>query len=277
MEVIWKLVETCIIPIITYGGETWDLNKGETQTANRILDSILKRLLLVPTSTPREVLYHETGIMDIQHIIMKNRINMHHRLEVTKNELINEMLKMTTDKAWIKKTEEAERDMNMEYITYMSKKDAKKQVQENIYNKFKETLHEQGANKSKVQFLIEGATGINREGRPTYMQKFTRYEASTIFKARTRMIDVKNNYRGKYQDLMCRICKEENETQIHVFEECKALHKDTNTKVTREMIFSNDVNILEQTVKKIDRIMTELKCVVHENVHPGYPGNHTTN
>ena len=26
METIWKLVETCIIPIITYGSETWDTN-----------------------------------------------------------------------------------------------------------------------------------------------------------------------------------------------------------------------------------------------------------
>ncbi len=29
MESIWKLVETCIMPITTYGGETWDLNKAE--------------------------------------------------------------------------------------------------------------------------------------------------------------------------------------------------------------------------------------------------------
>ena len=26
METIWKVVEACIIPIITYGGEVWEMN-----------------------------------------------------------------------------------------------------------------------------------------------------------------------------------------------------------------------------------------------------------
>ena len=28
MDTIWKLVETCILPIITYGSETWELTKN---------------------------------------------------------------------------------------------------------------------------------------------------------------------------------------------------------------------------------------------------------
>jgi hypothetical protein len=76
METIWKLVETCIIPLITYGNETWETNKKESNTANQILDNILKRILKVPTSTPREALYIETGMIDIEHIRMKLRIGM---------------------------------------------------------------------------------------------------------------------------------------------------------------------------------------------------------
>ena len=50
------MVEACIIPIITYAGETRNpTNKGKTEL-NRILDKIIKRILLVPTSTPREAL-----------------------------------------------------------------------------------------------------------------------------------------------------------------------------------------------------------------------------
>ena len=76
MKAIWKMVETCIIPIITYGGETRTPTKKETKELNNILDNIIKRILMVPRTTPREVLYIETGIMDIEHICMRNRVNM---------------------------------------------------------------------------------------------------------------------------------------------------------------------------------------------------------
>ena len=36
LQTAWKLVETCIQPIITYGGETWSLNKIEEKEINRI-------------------------------------------------------------------------------------------------------------------------------------------------------------------------------------------------------------------------------------------------
>ena len=44
MDSIWKLLETCIIPIITYGADTWNLNKQETKELDKILDQIIKRI-----------------------------------------------------------------------------------------------------------------------------------------------------------------------------------------------------------------------------------------
>ena len=41
METIWKLIETCIIPIITYACELWDPNKEERGMINGILDNII--------------------------------------------------------------------------------------------------------------------------------------------------------------------------------------------------------------------------------------------
>ncbi len=35
LETAWKLVETCIQPIITYGGETWSLNKKEERNKQK--------------------------------------------------------------------------------------------------------------------------------------------------------------------------------------------------------------------------------------------------
>jgi hypothetical protein len=52
--------------------------------------------------------------------------------------------------------------------------------------------------------------------RPTYLSTLNRFQASHIFKARTRMIPVKNNFRNQYKDMLCRGCKAEIETQDHV-------------------------------------------------------------
>ena len=58
LETAWKLVETCIQPIITYGRESWNLNKKEQKSLNRIHENtcIIRRVLMVPQSTPTDTL-----------------------------------------------------------------------------------------------------------------------------------------------------------------------------------------------------------------------------
>ena len=48
--------------------------------------------------------------------------------------------------------------------------------------------------------------------------KINQNEIQTIFKLRSRVIDVKQNFRGKYENLECRSCKSEEESQKHVYE-----------------------------------------------------------
>ena len=51
----------------------------------------------------------------------------------------------------------------------------------------------------------------------------------TIFKMRSRMTDVKTNFRGKYDNFECELCNEEDENQKHMIE-CRDIfkHKKTN-------------------------------------------------
>ena len=80
-------------------------------------------------------------------------------------------------------------------------------------------------------------------------------EASAIFKTRTRMLDVKNNNRGKYNDIKCRKCDAETETQEHILQECPGIHKDDSTKVTTNDIFQDEHTKLRTTIEKIICIM----------------------
>ena len=68
MAIIWKLVETCIIPIIKYGAESRTTTHKESQKIQTIMNNIIKRILQVPQSTPNDAITIETGILNIQTI-----------------------------------------------------------------------------------------------------------------------------------------------------------------------------------------------------------------
>ena len=48
MKVVWKLVDTCIIPIITYAAEAWMATKSEMEQLEKIFSNTLKRILKTP-------------------------------------------------------------------------------------------------------------------------------------------------------------------------------------------------------------------------------------
>ena len=48
LETAWKLQETCIHPILTYGGETMNTTKKEERKSTQIQENIIRRILMVP-------------------------------------------------------------------------------------------------------------------------------------------------------------------------------------------------------------------------------------
>ena len=112
--------------------------------------------------------------------------------------------------------------------------------------------------KTKTQYFLKNTKWKVGE-RPKYMNELARQEASIIFKARTRMLDVKNNFRGKYKDTKCQKCPENIETQEHVLETCHGIHTDPSTKITTNEIFENDTKKLKTTSTKITNILKEIQ------------------
>ncbi len=72
------------------------------------------------------------------------------------------------------------------------------------------------------------------------------------------MLDVKNNFRNKYRDNLCRGCGQEPETQKHVLEECTTLQIDNQTKTNEGEFFSEDIDILREAAKKIKTVLDKL-------------------
>ena len=95
------------------------------------------------------------------------------------------------------------------------------------------------------------------------MNKLNRINVSTIFRARSRMLEVKTNYKNKYRDnLKCRACKEAEETQLHVLQECDILHVDETTKIKYDDIFEDeDIPTLRTTAIRIRETIERLNDI----------------
>ena len=89
-------------------------------------------------------------------------------------------------------------------------------LSKNMKKHFIEKMKESSENKSKMQYYMEGKAEINGK-RSKYINKLTRNQVSTIMKARTRMLKVKDNYRTAYKsEIKCRVCCKSEETRNHM-------------------------------------------------------------
>ena len=190
METFWKIVSACIIPIITYAGETRKPTK-ENKNLSQLLDRIIRKILMVPESTPREVLYIKSGLLDIETITVKNRIMMGERIKKDGSQLLNKVTKIQYLEDGRKSSERQKK--NMMSLTKTSKKRIHHQekYQQKITATFKRITERNGENKSKINYLLEGNEGWTPGQPKSYMPRLGKTQASTIFKARTIMLHVK--------------------------------------------------------------------------------------
>ena len=252
LEAIWQLLESCIIPIITYAAEANNYTKKEVKQLNSILDALLKRILMTPVSTPREVLYYETGLLDIEHTIIKNKMNYARKLTKKDNQLLKKAITSGKNK-WMQNVTEYRNEMNLDENA------GKEQIKRAIEIRMLEELKKSSETKSKIKNYSEKTQKTQVCNRKNYLKKGTRHTASNIFIARARMIETKNNYKNRYQNTTCRFCAREEETQTHVLEECQEIDREKYPKATTQEIFNENTDNLKDTAKRIHNIRTLLK------------------
>ena len=123
---------------------------------------------------------------------------------------------------------------------------------------FKRRINNQMQDKSKMKYYMDGKKHWEPQKPAEYMNKLNRNQVSCIFKARTRMLNVKSNFKNGHQEHKCRACKQKEETQTHVLEECHKLN-DKHQKITKEMIFSENIEELRKTAKAIQERIEKLE------------------
>ncbi len=226
---------------------------------NGIQEEIIRRILMVPQGTPKKALYIESGLLDIETMTDKLRLAMEHKMDKNPNQLTSRVRNARIKGGWQEVTEEKRRKYG---ITREDIRGSTGRVKREIHTKCRQKMENNlrnDENKTKIKFLLENKEQWQAGKRPQYMGKLNRTDASIIFKARTRMLDVKHNYKGKYRGTVCRKCNTEEETQEHVLDHCTAIHANEESKVKIIDLFKEETVEIKETAKKIKTIMTELE------------------
>ena len=187
---IWELVETVIIPIITYGSESWEPKKKEMTQIEAIFNKTLKTILQLPDQTPTATLLAETGFIPIE-LVVKNKKIMHANRVLTKEKMGLIQL-ITKDKSlWREGIKNLHEEYNISDETLTGNKETLRKIMyyENK-SKFEQYVKKEAEQKSNVKHWLEMRGGEIPQRRAVYIKMMTRKQCSNIIKVRTRMLPV---------------------------------------------------------------------------------------
>ena len=153
---------------------------------------------------------------------------------------------------------ELELDVNLENIKQMKKVKLKSILNIAVKSKALKNLNRIKQNHSKGKELEYSYLEMQRYLKPSQINK-THKDAITIFRLRTRMTNVKANFKGKYDNLSCEICMLENETQQHILK-CEKIDKEISPEYNE--IFGENVEkqvkiakVFKEKIKIRNRIL----------------------
>ena len=238
--------------------ETWPhFTEIRVSMFERVEQGFFRRILNAHSKTPIETLYLELGVLPFRYHLMMRRVKYFHDVmnrpddELTKQIVISQMDRRTKGDFY----ELVEHDLQTLNIDL-------EKVLSTSKNQLKELLKEQACH-SAFQYLIgiaENHSKVNTElytnmDGMEYMNHplFTPDLVSIIFKFRTRMFNVKNNFRNKYKksNTKCPLCSTCEDSQQHLFE-CTELLKHLPKPTTNyDDIFSSDIDSLLMVAKEL--------------------------
>ena len=248
-----KLLQTMIIPTLTFGAETWNkLTEKEKDEVNGVQTNYLAKLLGVPVTTPKCALIGSLNLTKIEHIANIRKLEYYVDLQNRdENKLEVKILKLQERKnmSYEREINEIKEKYNIDIcLKGEDIKTIKKFIKTQIKKKNDEEVNKEIEKGKK--------TCMMNDYNKNYMENLYYEEARAIFMMLTRMIDIKANFKNKYRNrnLECEICSVEDNTQ-HLFK-CKRYH-DLNEKIKGEtlpeVLKNNSEKELANVLKEIIR------------------------
>ena len=237
------------------------------EKADKIL---LRKILSTPSTTSIELLYLETGSIPLMDILKCRRINyLHYILNSDSSEMLYKVfisqIRNPTKGDWPQIVKKDLADFNITFSFEEIKKIKK--------DKFKRIVKE-ACKKYSYKKLMNKKAGHEKGKHIKYNQlkianylvsdNITTEEAKMLFKIRTDMIEVKENFKHKFmkksntsqmneEALLCPLCKLHVDNVETIFQ-CSALGYINNKNVKFQDFFSQDMNKVSIAIKEFKQI-----------------------
>ena len=225
---------------------------------------LLRKILGAPSKTQIEALFLESGCIPIKYKLMMRRLMyLHHIQSITDNELIKRFYVAQKSKPsrgdWTETVKEDKKELNLkisdEEISKISKNTFEKLIKESVLKRAFEELIKKKETHSKMSNVQYSELKIQ-----DYLKsdcELSNDDKEILFKFRTRMAKLKNNFKNMFKDVFCQLCQTDEECQSHLFycdillKNCKDLAE--NTEVEYEDIFNSKLKQVK-AIKLLSKI-----------------------
>ena len=152
-------------------------------------------------------------------------------------------------------------NLDFETIRYLKKKKLstilKKAIQTKSFEDLleKQTSYSKGSNLSYGQFQM----------RSYFKSKIiSTRQAKLVFQFRSRMVQVKENFKTNSQNLLCPCCLKEDDNQRHLIF-CEKLTKSQVSQIEYNSIFGNFDEKICNVIPKLEILLTERKSIIEDS------------
>ena len=250
--------------------EVWpDLTQKHQESIEAADLDLMRKIFNAHSKTASELFYLETGKIPLRFVIYKRR-QMYLWQILTRNdgELIHKVYSVqrlqTTRGDWFQIINEVKEKLAIEKsdeeISSMKKETFKAYMDKKTHVAAFEYLKKMSRKHSKSEFTW--SKSVFEQEKYLSDARFSKQEIQLLFRLRTRMTDVKSNFRNQYQNNMdCQTCKEtciEDENHLLV---CENLKDEESVKTNFSKVYGSIEDQL-QIVKVFKKILRKRETIL---------------
>ena len=240
---------------VLFNCQAWrKLLKDDLKKLETVQLKYLKRILRSPQSTTNCFVFLELGILPLMFVLHIRQLSfLHHILLLEDNDPVRlvykEQLSLPYEKNWGNETKELLKMYHLENIdlTELSYETWKQKVKQQVSECAFQKLSEEAKGKTKTKHL----TYTSFTPQP-YIHHYHPKISSTLFKIRSRNIECKANRKSQSDNLLCRLCNSEEETQEHLVN-CSEIKTESDSLISLKSIMEKDVDLNNADVSEICR------------------------
>ena len=244
-----------------FNSQAWcNLSKKDLNTLRIVQLKFLKRIFYAPQSTSNSITFLETGTLPIEYEINKRQLNfLHHILNLEENDPVKkvyyEQLKYIDEKNWGNEVLKLRAKYNIPdtdpEIAEYSKDHWKSIVKRRI------KTYALGILNREMSMQKHGCQMDQYHKLETqqYLKDLQPQKARKLFHVRAGILDVKTVRKYWYNDSVCRLCQQNDETVNHIVNECTLISRTSGV----IEVFTNNIVEMEQIADRCIQFANKTK------------------